>query len=221
LAESTPAGSGSQGPPLRVRLIGRAASALVARFPRTWPLLRPRIQRFFDRVAPVWDTRFASGPDRMAPLEAALEHVDGAPARALDIGTGTGAGALELARLYPAAEIVGIDLSERMVALATEKIPAGLEGRLRFEVADAAALAYPDGAFDLVVQVSVPAFFDETARVLAPGGHVVLISSLGAATPFHTPPDRLHSGFERRGLEETGRGEAGQGSYFVARKGVR
>jgi ubiquinone/menaquinone biosynthesis C-methylase UbiE len=193
-------------------------SALVARFPSTWPLLRPRMRSFFDRLAPLWDKEFASGPERMAPLHAALEHLATAPARILDIGTGTGMVALELAGTYPDAEVVGVDLSERMIEEARRKTRPEGGDRVRFEVVDAADLPYEDGAFDLVTQMSVPAFYDETARVTAPGGHLVVISSLGAATPLHTPPDALRSGYERRGLTEVARGDAGRGTYFVARR---
>ena len=102
-----------------------------------------------------------------------------------------------------------------MVAGAREKLPVALEERLRFEVADASALRFSDGEFDLVVQVSAPAFFAETARVLAPGGHLVVVSSLGTATPFHTPVDLLRRGFERLGLEWVSEGAAGPGTFYV------
>ena len=61
-------------PPARIRYIGQAISTIVGRFPWTWPLFRPYMRRFFDGIAPEWHKRIAS-PDRMAPLEAALELV--------------------------------------------------------------------------------------------------------------------------------------------------
>ena len=66
-------------------------------------------------------------------------------------------------------------------------------------MADASALRFADGEFDLVVQVSAPAFFAETARVLAPGGHLIVVSSRGTETPFHTPVRLLRGGFEAQG----------------------
>jgi hypothetical protein len=66
--------------------------------------------------------------------------------------------------------------------------------------------------------VSAPAFFEETARVLAPDGRLVVVSSLGTATPFHTPVDLLRRGFEAQGLEWVTRGTAGPGTYYVLRK---
>ena len=69
-----------------------------------------------------------------------------------------------------------------------------------------------------MVQVSAPAFFAETARVLAPTGHLIVVSSRGTSTPFHTPAGLLRSGFERHGLEWVGEGAAGPGTYYVMRR---
>jgi SAM-dependent methyltransferase len=204
-------------PPAPVRAAGKAITWLVARFPASWSLLRAPTRRFFDRLAPDWDVRTAH-PERMAPVEAALSATTGEPRRILDLGTGTGAAALWLAERFPDASVIGVDVAEAMVARARDKLPPGLADRVRFEVADASALAFGDGEFDLVVQVSAPAFFEETVRVLAPGGHLVVVSSLGTGTPFHTPVDLLRRGFEREGLDWVTEGAAGRGTYYVLRK---
>jgi ubiquinone/menaquinone biosynthesis C-methylase UbiE len=207
-------------PPARLRITGQAISALIARAPFLWPVLRGPTRRFFDRIAPQWDERTdADSPERAAPLEAALDHVADAPARIVDLGTGTGAAALMLARRYPEARVVGVDISEPMIAAASKKLAGtGLGGRIAFEVADIAALPHDDGAFDLVAQISTPVFFDEIARVLAPSGHVAVVSSLGPATPFHTPDRLLERGFRARGIEPVATGGAGRGTFFLARK---
>ena len=206
-------------PPAPVRWIGRAQTWLVARAPWAWRLIRRPTRRFFDRVAPHWDERVQpDAPERVATLEAALEHVDLAPERILDVGTGTGAAALMFARRFSDAEVWGVDLSEAMIESARAKVGDDIAPRVRFSVADAAALPFADASFDVVVQVSVPAFFDEIARVLRPGGYVVVVSSIGSATPYHTPRAVLRERFARRGVHEVGRGEAGSGSYFVARR---
>jgi ubiquinone/menaquinone biosynthesis C-methylase UbiE len=154
----------------------------------------------------------------MDPLAAGIELAGSEPTRILDLGTGTGAAAAWLAERYPDAQVTGVDVAEEMVRLARDRVAAGDDGRLRFEVADAAALEFETGAFDLVVQVSAPAFFAETARVLAAGGHLVIVSSRGTGTPFHTPVPLLRRGFEREGLEWVGEGAAGPGTYYVLRK---
>jgi ubiquinone/menaquinone biosynthesis C-methylase UbiE len=195
-------------------------SHLVARFPALWPLLRGPTRRFFDRVAPHWDERVEpDSPEHLAALEAAADRIDRPPGRIIDLGTGTGAAALMLARRFPQAEVVGVDISEPMIAAARSKLAtSGLGGRVAFEVADAAALPYGDGTFDLVAQISTPVFFDEIVRVLAPGGHVAIVSSLGPATPFHTPDPLLERGFRERGLDVAETGQTGPGTFLLARR---
>ena len=157
----------------------------------------------------------------MAPLEAALALVEGAPRRILDLGTGTGAGASWLAERFPDASVAGVDISPEMVERARQNLPAELGARVEFATADAASLPFGDGEFDLISQVSVPAFFADTARVLAPGGFLVVVSSLGSATPAHTPPRLLRRGFEAEGMEWVGDGAAGRGTFYVMRKPQR
>ena len=205
------------GPPTHVRIIGKAITWLVARFPASWTLLKGPTRRYFDRLAPDWHTRIGA-PDRMDPVAAGIELAGAEPTRILDLGTGTGAAALWLAGRYPEARITGVDVADEMVALARGDIAPGDEERVGFEVADASALRFDAGAFDLVVQVSAPAFFAETARVLAPGGSLVIVSSRGTGTPFHTPLPLLRRGFEREGLEWVGEGAEGIGTYYVLRK---
>jgi SAM-dependent methyltransferase len=191
----------------------------VARWPAAWPLVRRPVRRFFDRLAGGWDERIApDSPEHLAALVAALDQLETTPRRALDIGTGTGAAALMVARRYPEARVAGIDISPRMIEAARAKVPDDLAARVEFSVADAGSLPFEDASFDLVVQISVPTFFDEVARVLAPGGYVIVVSSLGAATPFHTPERVLRDGFVRRGVREVATGSGGRGTFVVARR---
>jgi ubiquinone/menaquinone biosynthesis C-methylase UbiE len=177
------------------------------------------MRRFFERVAGGWDERVnPDSAEHLAALVAALDRLESDPRRVLDVGTGTGAGALVMARRYPHARVVGIDISPRMIEAARAKLPPELAGRVEFSVADAAALPFESDAFDLVAQVSVPAFFDELARVLSPGGHVIVVSSLGTATPCHTPERLLEGGFERRGISRVASGTGGVGTFFLARR---
>lgn len=204
-------------PPARIRLVGRALNALVARAPFAWPLLRGPMRSFWDRVAPDWGRqRDRSDAGYLTPLAAALLHVS-EPERALELGTGLGDGALLIAREFPRARVRGIDLSEEMVRRARERVGLDPEGRIAFRVADAASLPYEDDSFDLVAQLNVPPFFAEIARVLRPGGHAAVAASFGPATPFYTPEAVLRRGFQRRGLEPVESGSAGVGTFFVAR----
>ena len=198
--------------------MGRAVNRAVTGAPWLWPLLRRPVQDFFDRSASGWDQRTGAGsPDHLAPLAAAALHV-GTPERVLDVGTGTGEGALLLAREFPRASVRGVDIAEEMIRSAQGKVGLDPEGRVAFRVADAADLPYGDESFDLVAQLNMPPFFAENARVLRPGGHVIVASSWGAATPFFTPHSVLGRGFRRRGMETTTSGEIEHGTYYVACK---
>ena len=71
---------------------------------------------------------------------------------------------------------------------------------------------------DLITHNNVPVFFNEVARVLRPGGYVVVAASAGPATPFYTPHSVLKRGFAKRRVEEHATGEAEPGTYWVGRK---
>jgi SAM-dependent methyltransferase len=202
----------------RQRLLGRALNQLVARAPWAWPLVRGPMRRFFSERATGWDQRTGAGsPEHLAALAAAVLHVDRAPERVLDVGCGTGEGTLFLAREFPQARVRGVDISEEMVREAIAKVGLDPEGRIAFKVGDAAALPFPDDSFDLVAQLNMPPFFDEIARVLRPGGHVVVAASWGSDTPFYTPPRVLRWKLAQRGIEEIEVGSAGPGTFWVGR----
>ena len=177
----------------------RLVTDAVVRRPAVWGLLRLPLRRMFDGLAPTWDTRI--GPHHLSALDLALEGVP-APAHVLDLGTGTGVVARALAERYPEARVVGIDLSPGMIEEARRQLPAGLGGRLGFEVGDASALDRPDGSFELVVLSNMIPFYDELARVVAPGGTLVLSFSRGAETPIYVAPERLREELGRRGFTE-------------------
>ncbi len=208
------------GPPARVRVVGRAMNASVARAPWLWPLLRRPMTRYFDDLAMGWDDRTgAPGVEHLAPLAVAVTKIDRRPERALDIGTGTGVAALFVAREFPRASIRGVDISEEMIHQAKSKVGLDPEGRVAFRVADASSLPYEDGHFDLVTQLNMPPFFSEISRVLRHGGHAIVAASSGDRTPFFTPDAVLRRGFERNGMVEVKADRVGLGSYYVARKG--
>jgi SAM-dependent methyltransferase len=194
----------------------RLATDLVVRRPALWRLFRGPIRRQFDRIAPSWDA-FLS-PTHLAPFERALEEIPRPPRRALDLGTGTGAAALAIARRWPDAEVVGVDLAEGMLEEARRKLPVELAERVRFVSADASALPFPDESFELVGLSNMIPFFDELARVTAAGGHVVFAFSGGQETPIYVPPERLRNELERTGFGEFREVSAGRGNGFLARK---
>jgi len=155
-----------------------------------------QVRAMFDRIAGLYDrmnTVMTAGLHhqwrRRAAQLAALSPGD----RALDVATGTGDLALELARcVAPGGEVVGTDFSERMLGLARIKARAAELGgaRLRFESANALALPFADGEFEAAtVGFGARNFTDlerglsEMARVVRPGGRVVVLEITSPSRP--------------------------------------
>jgi ubiquinone/menaquinone biosynthesis C-methylase UbiE len=201
------------------RKFARLVTNVVVGRPRLWRVFRALMRKQFDALAPVWDEM--RSPDAFAPHIAALDSIDPPPKTILDLGTGTGSAALAMAQRFPDAQVLGADLSERMIERARQRIPAEDEGRIRFEVADASRLPYGDGAFELVSLANMIPFFDELARVVASGGHVLLSFSGGPATPIYVPTGRLRQELSSRGFSDFADFEAGTGTALLARKSDR
>jgi demethylmenaquinone methyltransferase / 2-methoxy-6-polyprenyl-1,4-benzoquinol methylase len=152
----------------------------------------------FDRIAGVYDllngAMTAGLHHRWRARAADLARI-GPGARVLDVATGTGDLALELAgRVSPGGEVVGADFSEGMLDRARVKaatVIAPEAVRPRFEWADALALPYADDRFDAAtVGFGVRNFDDlarglaELVRVVRPGGRVVVLEM---TTPVRPP----------------------------------
>jgi len=201
------------------RRFARFVTTSVVARPALWRLLRRPLRSQFEHLAPVWDKR--RGPETLIPLGAALDRLDTAPQRILDLGTGTGAAARVIARRFPEAEVVGVDLAPKMIEEARALLPAELAGRVRFEVGDASSLEFEPGAFDLVVLLNMIPFFAELARVTAPGGTVIFAFSSGPETPIYVPTEKLRERLEPLGFEAFAEVAAGPGTAVIVRHGVR
>jgi len=198
------------------RKFARLATNAVVSRPGLWRAFRGPIRRQFDRLAPRWDAMRSE--DAFAALQQALDSLPQPPARVLDLGTGTGLAAFLLARRFPEAEVIGVDVAERMIEAARRNTPPELAGRVRFEQADAAELPYEDGAFELVSLANMIPFFGELARVTARGGAAVFSFSGGPDTPIWVPPERLRSELEPLGFADFADFQAGGGTALLARK---
>ena len=106
------------------------------------------------------------------------EHVRGGVAlhglRVLEVSCGHGGGASYFARTYQPAAYVGLDLNPEAIRHCQMRHQSV---GLCFQVGDAQRLPFPDGSFDVVINVEAshcypdfPGFVDEVARVLKPGG---------------------------------------------------
>jgi SAM-dependent methyltransferase len=193
----------------------RFVTNVVVRLPWLWPLFRRPLTAMFDRIAPSWAAMRAQ--DAMEPLVAALDRLAQPPRRVLDLGTGTGMAAAAIARRFPEAEVLGVDVAARMVDEARRLAPADVAGRVRFEVADAARMPATD-AYDLVVLANMIPFFDELVRLVAPGGHAVFTFSRGPETPIYVPSERLRGELERRGFDRFEELRAGSGTAVIAHR---
>ena len=145
-----------------------------------------QVRAMFDRIAGVYDlmngVMTAGMHHRWRARAADLARV-GPGSRVLDVATGTGDLAVELSSR--GAEVVGMDFSAEMLAIARRKAPS-----LRFEQGDAQALAYEDASFDAAtVGFGARNFGDlrqglsEMARVVRPGGRVVVLEITTPARP--------------------------------------
>lgn len=186
------------------------------------PVLRPLIDRvfshLFEAAAEGWEARTESHrPDGMSALAAGLEQIAKTPTRIVDLGCGTGTVAIELAGRYPNAWVIGIDISPRMIKLAARNARAA-GAAVSTRVGRAQATGLPDAEADLVVLMNALPAFEEIARILAPGGHAIVVASMGARTPFYSGPRRLERGFARYGVRQVAHGRVASGEYFVAVK---
>jgi demethylmenaquinone methyltransferase / 2-methoxy-6-polyprenyl-1,4-benzoquinol methylase len=151
------------------------------------------VRAMFDRIARIYDllnTVMTAGLHHRWRERAADEARVGPGSRVLDVATGTGDLAIELARrVAPGGEVVGSDFSEEMLARARRKPkPTGAE--LRFEWGDALELPFADGSFDAAtVGFGARNFsdlargFEEMVRVVRPGGRVVVLEFTSPSRP--------------------------------------
>jgi ubiquinone/menaquinone biosynthesis C-methylase UbiE len=120
--------------------------------------------------------------DRTANLAVATSP---SPSHVLDVGCGTGYLLRTLASRYPdAQQLCGIDAAPQMIATASDTTASAFarDDRLTFTVGAAEELGYPDDTFDLIVSTTSfdhwadqQAGLVECARVLRPGGQLVLV----------------------------------------------
>jgi demethylmenaquinone methyltransferase / 2-methoxy-6-polyprenyl-1,4-benzoquinol methylase len=153
-------------------------------------LEEPQVRAMFDRIASIYDVMnsvMTAGLHHRWRARAADLAAVGPGDRALDVATGTGDLAVELARrVTPGGEVVGSDFSQEMLVHARRKAPG-----IAFEWGNALELTYPDGSFDAAtVGFGARNFSDldrglaEMARVVRPGGRVVVLE---ITTPRRPP----------------------------------
>jgi phosphatidylethanolamine/phosphatidyl-N-methylethanolamine N-methyltransferase len=159
------------------------------------------VAKAYARWAPVYDLVFGSVFDRGRKASiAAAERIGG---RILEVGVGTG---LSLPEYAWTNRITGVDLSAPMLRKAKARVA---EHRLTnvdgLAVMDAQHLGFQDAVFDVVVAqyviTAVPdpeATLNEFARVLRPGGEIVLVNHLGAESGMRSSFEQWFAPVARR-----------------------
>ncbi len=105
-------------------------------------------------------------PETERLIELVTQHLTAPPAGILDLGTGSGAIALALAKAYPAAQVTAVDRSEEALALARENaVACGLDGRVTFLRSDWFAGVPPGGKFPLIT--ANPPYLSDTETAAA------------------------------------------------------
>jgi phosphatidylethanolamine/phosphatidyl-N-methylethanolamine N-methyltransferase len=159
------------------------------------------IAKAYARWAPIYDLVFGAVFDRGRKASiAAAERIGG---RILEVGVGTG---LSLPEYSRSNRLVGVDLSAPMLRKAkTRAVEQELSNVECLAVMDARHLGFRDGVFDVVVAqyviTAVPhpeATLDEFARVLKPGGEIILVNHLGAESGLRASFEQSFAPLARR-----------------------
>jgi phosphatidylethanolamine/phosphatidyl-N-methylethanolamine N-methyltransferase len=144
---------------------------------------RAMVEQAYDRWAPVYD--FVFGGVFSKGRKAAIQATNRVGGRVLEVGVGTG---ISLPQYASHLRIFGTDISEAMLRKAKRRVnDLGLKNVEELAVMDAEKLEFPDNSFDVVmaqyVVTAVPnpeAALDEFARVLRPGGELIILTRISA-----------------------------------------
>ena len=142
---------------------------------------RQTMEKAYARWAPVYDA--LCGPFFLNGRRAAALAAREVGGKILEIGVGTG---LSFDDYDASTEITGIDMSQPMIARARERLRSGRYPYVKeLLVMDAQAMSFPDASFDCVVGQFVITLVEnpervlsECARVLKPGGEIILVNHL-------------------------------------------
>jgi phosphatidylethanolamine/phosphatidyl-N-methylethanolamine N-methyltransferase len=142
---------------------------------------RQVMEKAYARWAPVYDA--LCGPVFLSGRRAAASAARDVGGRILEIGVGTG---LSFDDYDATTEITGIDISGPMIAKARERLASGRYPYVKeLQVMDAADMSFADASFDCVVAQFVITLVEnpervlsECARVVKPGGQIILVNHL-------------------------------------------
>lgn len=182
-----------------------------------------QVEAMFDNIAPAYDfmnRAMTLGIDKLWRRRAVAMVAATHPADILDVATGTGDLAIQLARRCRQARVTGVDLSEGMLEVGRRKVAdAGLAGRVSLSQADCLALPFADASFDAVtVAYGVRNFenlaqgYREMFRVLRPGGMLCVVE---LSTPVNALVRPFYNAYTRRVIPAVGRMVAGDSRAYT------
>ena len=161
-----------------------------------------QVRAMFDNIAPAYDfmnRAMTFGLDRVWLRSLLKRACEGKPAQVIDLATGTGDVALALRKRLPEATIVGLDLSDGMLAYARRKADQ-VSANINFIQGDCLATGLPDNSVDLItIAYGVRNFQDlsagycEMARILRPGGKLCVLELAQPANPLMRAGYRLYT----------------------------
>ena len=172
-----------------------------------------QVERMFDNIAPRYDllNRVLSlGIDRGWRRKAIRILRASGPKLVLDVATGTGDLAIEIAKKSPEASVVGLDISQEMLKAGRVKIAhRKLDDRIEMVKGDSEDIRYPDNTFDgITVAFGVRNFehldrgLREMLRVLKPGGKLIVLEF---SQPYGFPFRQLFQWYFKNILPRIGR----------------
>ena len=171
------------------------------------------IATLFDRISPKYDALnhlLSFNIDKVWRRKTAQTVARFSAQTILDLATGTADLAIAVAKHNPQAHIIGMDISEKMLAIGKEKVGRqGLENQIELQLGDAASLPFDDNSFDAVtVAFGVRNFEDreqgisEIHRVLKPNGHAIILEF---SLPEKSPLKQLYLLYFKHLLPKIGR----------------
>lgn len=176
-------------------------------------------QRFNDRAGE-WDDMVNDHEYKwFDPLDAALDQLpaDWSPARIADIGGGTGRAGYHLARRYPGTAVTVLDLVPNMLAFGRNRRTTESLPDVSFVAGDSAAIPLITDSLDLACILNAPLIPSEMARILRPGGVLVLAFTYGHHTPMYLDEATSRNALQRAGFVDIESGARGEGSWVMGR----